>query len=123
MPMDEELYPDDWSKRSYFVRFVRANGECEFCGKTDQDCVLTTANVWSFTEDGNHHLDNLMSACEACHLHIDQPEKEYHRKASVLDGAKQYFLREKVRRVMDLIKTPGAKIRDRRGDFNLMGES
>lgn len=35
MPIRPEMrdrYPSDWSLRSYFVRFVRARGKCEWCG-------------------------------------------------------------------------------------------
>lgn len=52
-PENRARYPKDWKLRSYFVRFVRAGGRCEWCGAahgeqhpvTGSKVVLTTAHV------------------------------------------------------------------------------
>jgi hypothetical protein len=31
-PENAGRYPPDWERRSFFVRFVRGKGRCEWCG-------------------------------------------------------------------------------------------
>lgn len=38
-PENRARYPKDWKLRSYFVRFVRARGRCEWCGVANYSVV------------------------------------------------------------------------------------
>jgi hypothetical protein len=81
MPIRAEMrarYPADWALRSYFVRFVRARGRCEWCGaehghphpRTGSTVVLTTAHVFDDRPEASSLL-NLAALCQACHLGHD----------------------------------------------------
>lgn len=77
MPFNRAEYPDDWELRSFFVRFVRAEGKCEWCGAehgqphpvTGSKVVLTTAHVYHSKEDNS--LLKLAALCQKCHLGHD----------------------------------------------------
>lgn len=87
MPMNRDLYPDDWETISERIRFVRARGACECdgrCGAHDGDCtahhgepnprtesmvILTVAHLDH--DPGNSDDDNLLAMCQQCHLAYD----------------------------------------------------
>lgn len=77
MPIRPEMrarYPRDWKLRSFFVRFVRARGRCEWCGAehgkphpiTGSIVVLTTAHVFDDRPEASSLL-NLAALCQRCH--------------------------------------------------------
>ena len=81
MPIREEnknWYPNDWKVRSKFVRFVRANNKCEWCGAknyephpiTGSKVILTTAHIHDGIERP-HQLLNLAALCQKCHNGYD----------------------------------------------------
>jgi hypothetical protein len=78
-PENRDRYPKDWKLRSYFVRFVRAKGRCEWCGAehgaphplTGSRVVLTTAHVFDDRPEASSLL-NLAALCQKCHLHHDR---------------------------------------------------
>ena len=65
MPIDYKKYHPNWNKISHFIRFVRANNKCEFCGAnnymphpiTDSKVVLTVAHLDH--DINNNDFDNL----------------------------------------------------------------
>jgi len=71
---NKNWYPKDWKVRSWFVRFVRAKGFCEWCGAenykdhpiTGSKVVLTTAHIYENIERP-HQLLNLAALCQKCH--------------------------------------------------------
>lgn len=103
MPIRRELYPPDWEAISLRVRRDRAGGRCECdgrCGRStgrhlgeDGRCVrrhgellpsgrpvvLTTAHLDQ--DPTNNDDDNLMAACQACHLAYDQEQHAATRAA------------------------------------------
>lgn len=93
MPVDRRRYPLDWEKTSFFIRFVRAGGRCEWPGctavhgephpVTGSRVVLTTAHLGvpkSFTAPGDKHDkqdcrgENLLALCQMHHLRLDVAE-------------------------------------------------
>ena len=74
LPENRARYPRDWALRSYFVRFVRARGCCEWCGARDSlphpvtgsIVVLTTAHVYDERPEASSLL-NLAALCQKCH--------------------------------------------------------
>lgn len=81
-PENRERYPKDWPIRSYYVRFVRAKGQCEWCGAvhgkphpiTGSKVVLTTAHVHDKRPEAASLL-NLAALCQRCHLRHDAPDR------------------------------------------------
>lgn len=81
-PQNKKRYPNDWCKRSHFVRKVRAKNRCEWCGAknglahpdTGSIVVLTTAHVYDH-EPEKASLLNLAALCQRCHLNHD---REHH---------------------------------------------
>lgn len=77
-PENRGRYPKDWKLRSYFVRFVRARGRCEWCGAvhsephpvTGSQVVLTTAHVYDERPEASSLL-NLAALCQRCHNRHD----------------------------------------------------
>lgn len=73
-PENRARYPADWKLRSYFVRFVRARGLCEWCGAahgkphpvTGSKVILTTAHVFDDRPEASGLL-NLAALCQKCH--------------------------------------------------------
>lgn len=71
-------YPKDWKLRSRFVRFVRAQGKCEWCGAkhgephplTGAIVVLTCAHVYD-DDPAACSLLNLAALCQRCHNRHD----------------------------------------------------
>lgn len=81
-------YPKDWPLRSRFVRFVRARGQCEWCGAkhgephplTGAIVVLTTAHVYDERPEAASLL-NLAALCQKCHNgHDAQGRRERRRE-------------------------------------------
>lgn len=76
---NRDRYPPDWKKRSHFVRFIRAKGQCEWCGAphgginlmTGSTIILTTAHVHDSRPESASLL-NLAALCQACHLKHDR---------------------------------------------------
>lgn len=81
-PENRARYPADWKLRSYFVRFVRARGLCEWCGAahgerhpiTGATVVLTTAHVFDDRPEASSLL-NLAALCQRCHNRHDMPAR------------------------------------------------
>lgn len=73
-PENVTRYPKDWKLRSFFIRFVRARGMCEWCGAahgephplTGATVVLTTAHVYDHRPEAASLL-NLAALCQKCH--------------------------------------------------------
>lgn len=106
-PENRDRYPADRPLRSYFVRFVRARGCCEWCGarhgatgfrsgkvfvEGDADMlvamkikpvkiVLTTAHVFDSAPEASSLL-NLAALCQKCHLGHDAEIHKANRQRS-----------------------------------------
>ena len=86
-PENRLRYPKDWKLRSYFVRFVRAHGKCEWCGAqhgephpiTGSIVVLTTAHVYDDRPEACSLL-NLAALCQKCHNAHDAKDRQRRRK-------------------------------------------
>jgi hypothetical protein len=86
-PENRALYPKDWRLRSYFVRFVRAKGRCEWCdaahGKphpiTGSIVILTTAHVFDDSPKACSLL-NLAALCQLCHNRHDMKARAQRRR-------------------------------------------
>ncbi len=86
-PENRARYPADWKLRSYFVRFVRAGGRCEWCsaehGKphpiTGSKVVLTCAHVYDDRPEAAGLL-NLAALCQRCHNRHDAKARAKRRK-------------------------------------------
>ena len=102
MPIRPDLksrYPKDWKRRSYFVRFVRAGGRCEWCGAehgkphlaTGSIVVLTTAHVNDRRPEASSLL-NLAALCQLCHNRHDARERVANRRARILRESGQMGL-------------------------------
>lgn len=88
-PENRDRYPADWKLRSYFVRFVRARGQCEWCWAvhgqphpvTGSIVVLTTAHVFDQRPEACSLL-NLAALCQRCHLFHDRDIHKANRQRS-----------------------------------------
>ena len=95
-PENRHRYPKDWYLRSYFVRFVRARGQCERvqvgpvvvgCGAvngrphpiTGATVVLTTAHVFNEAPEASSLL-NLAAWCQKCHNGHDAKARQQRRR-------------------------------------------
>ncbi len=96
MPIREEnkhRYPKDWKLRSYFVRMVRAQNKCEWCGAenyqphplTGSKVILTTAHVYDHRPEAASLL-NLAALCQRCHLSHDAKLHQQTRKSRYAAG-------------------------------------
>src|SRR5260370_14951303 len=91
MPIQRDLYPDDWEEISKRIRFERAHNRCEWCGAvngfphpvTGIKVVLTVAHLGIARADGTPgdkedkqdcREENLAALCQRCHLNYDRPE-------------------------------------------------
>ena len=89
-PENRARYPKDWAKLSYWIRFVRAEGQCEFAWmdddgtvdrceafhgaahpETGSNVVLTVAHLDHCPE--NNDPGNLAAGCQRCHNLYDMP--------------------------------------------------
>ena len=76
MPMQRDLYPDNWEEISAAIR-ARSGGKCDFCGAmngqphpvTGSQVVLTVAHLDH--EPANCDPANLRALCQRCHLAYD----------------------------------------------------
>lgn len=90
MPLNVADYAPDWKLRSEFVRFVRAEGKCEWCGAehlkphpvTGSKVVLTTAHVHD-RDKKNCSLLNLAALCQRCHLRHDKEQHSHTRRRNL----------------------------------------
>jgi 5-methylcytosine-specific restriction endonuclease McrA len=86
-PENRKRYPKDWKTRSRFVRFVRAQNKCEWCGAenyqphpiTGSRVILTTAHVHDHRPEAASLL-NLAALCQRCHNRHDAPMRARNRK-------------------------------------------
>jgi hypothetical protein len=95
-------YPPDWARRSWFVRFVRARGRCEWCGAchgqphplTGSIVILTCAHVYDDRPEAKSLL-NLAALCQKCHNTHDAPARARGRRerAAIASGQAQLFPR------------------------------
>ena len=89
-PENRRRYPDDWTLRSYFVRFIRAGGRCEWCDAvhgaphpvTGSIVVLTTAHVHDRRPEVADLL-NLAALCQRCHLQHDRSDNCDRRRSTL----------------------------------------
>ncbi|MCH7882624.1 MAG: hypothetical protein IIB69_13865 [Proteobacteria bacterium] len=85
-PENKARYPKDWKLRSYFVRFVRAKGYCEWCNArhgyphpvTGAWVVLTTAHIYDHRPEAASLL-NLAALCQRCHNRHDAKRRQENR--------------------------------------------
>lgn len=95
-PENRARYPKDWKRRSYFVRFVRARGCCEWCGAkhgspnpvTGSKVVLTCAHVFDHRPEAASLL-NLAALCQLCHNRHDAKMRRINRTINKLKGSPQ----------------------------------
>jgi len=90
-------YPPNWKDISYAVRYVRAEGRCEFCHAKEgsrypgrQTVVrLAVAHLGVNRPDGSlgsrHDKsdcrpENLAALCQRCHLNLDRRDHQERRK-------------------------------------------
>ena len=93
MPIRAELkplYPADWAEISRRIRFDRADGRCERCGRWHGQVVpgwrpdrvtrivLTTAHLDH--DPTNNAEANLAALCQRCHLAHDKPHHVRQRR-------------------------------------------
>ena len=86
-PEKQRRYPKDWKLRSYFVRFVRAKGQCEWCParhgephpETGARVILTTAHVYDKRPEACGLL-NLAALCQRCHNRHDANDRAAERR-------------------------------------------
>jgi len=108
MPMDISRYPANWNDISNFIRFERAQGQCECtgeCGKHEGRCearhnephpitktnvILTTAHLGTDTGDKHDKMDvrpeNLKAMCQRCHLLFDLDDHIAHAKTTRINN-------------------------------------
>lgn len=90
-PENLKRYPKDWKLRSYFVRFVRAKGTCEWCGAihnqphplTGSRVILTTAHIYDDRPEAASLL-NLAALCQKCHNTHDAPGRARRKKERLI---------------------------------------
>lgn len=88
-PENRKRYPKDWKLRSKFIRFIRANNRCEWCGAenykphpvTGSKVVLTTAHIFDDRPEASDFL-NLAALCQKCHNGHDSKSRQANRKAN-----------------------------------------
>jgi hypothetical protein len=98
-PENRHRYPKDWALRSRFVRFVRAQNRCEWCGAengqphpvTGSRVVLTTAHVYDDRPEAASLL-NLAALCQLCHNRHDAKARRERRRARTIQESGQGVL-------------------------------
>lgn len=98
-PENRKRYPRDWKRRSRFVRFVRADGKCEWCGAkhgephpvTGSVVVLTTAHVFDDRPEAASLL-NLAALCQLCHNRHDAKARQQRKRERLQREAGQLAL-------------------------------
>jgi len=99
-PENRKRYPADWKRRSYFVRFVRGQGKCEWCGAehgqphpvTGSKVVLTCAHVFDDRPEASSLL-NLAGLCQKCHNGHDAADRRRGRRERLdkVNGVRELF--------------------------------
>jgi hypothetical protein len=89
MPIDLKLYPVNWKRISFLIRYRRAGGRCEWCGAehgrahpvTGSRVILTTAHLGEpFAIGASKHdktdtrSEALACLCPRCHLNYDRTD-------------------------------------------------
>jgi hypothetical protein len=98
-PENRHRYPKDWALRSRFVRFVRAQNRCEWCGAengqphpvTGSRVVLTTAHVYDDRPEAASLL-NLAALCQLCHNRHDAKARRERRRVRTIQESGQGVL-------------------------------
>jgi hypothetical protein len=99
-PENRNRYPKDWKLRSFFVRFVRGKGRCEWCGAehgkphpvTGSKVVLTTAHVFDDRPEACSLL-NLAGLCQKCHNgHDNKARRQGIRERAELASGQEVFV-------------------------------
>jgi hypothetical protein len=96
-PEKKHLYPADWQEISRRIRFERAAGRCEWCGRQHMSIdvgargnpiriILTTAHLDH--NPANNEDSNLVALCQRCHLAYDHKHHAENAKRTRL--LKQY---------------------------------
>lgn len=93
---DRARYPKDWAKRSQFVRFIRADGFCEWCNAengephpvTGSIVVLTCAHVYDQRPEACSLL-NLAALCQKCHNGHDAAGRRQRRAERIRKASRQ----------------------------------
>ena len=94
MPIRKDMidrYPKDWKLRSRFVREVRAQNQCEWCGAVNKQphpvtksiVVLTCAHIFDHRPEAKSLL-NLAALCNYCHLRHDREMHIINRRINKL---------------------------------------
>jgi len=79
-PENKKLYPPNWKSLSHWVRFVRAKGRCQNCGRvhgqrflfSSGQVVLSAAHLNQDPTD--NRKTNLRALCQKCHLAHDRSD-------------------------------------------------
>lgn len=96
-PIDYSEYPEEWKTISEFIRFERAENQCETCGAenyqphplTGSKVILTVAHINHIKNDvrynpvdydPNDPENNLVAECQRCHLARDLHRHVQNRK-------------------------------------------
>ncbi|QNF33074.1 hypothetical protein HUW51_10155 [Adhaeribacter swui] len=86
MPIDRRRYPKNWNLISYFVRFTRAKGKCEFCGaEHGKQHPATGSMVYLQAIHVKHTLEatsweDYKAACQKCHFNYDRRASQMARR-------------------------------------------
>jgi len=95
-------YPDDWEELSNQIRFDRAKGKCEDCGRSHKarywngqrfiTVILATVHLGIDKPDGSpgnkrdlHDCrpENLKALCQRCHLLLDRDQHEQTKQTTL----------------------------------------
>ena len=87
-PENKKRYPKSWKSISEYIRYVRANNRCEFCGvengkinpRTGSKVVLTTAHLFDSRPENCFYF-NLAALCQQCHNSLDAQSRAKGRKS------------------------------------------
>ncbi len=114
MPIDKNLYPAGWRDFSYFIRLVRAQGQCECTGQcglhqpnpSTRRCIekhhtkarwfrgivrLTTAHICTCNPICKIP-EHTLAMCQRCHLRLDSKMHAQHRVATQAKAAAKQTL-------------------------------
>ena len=102
MPVDMSRYPANWIEISNYIRFERAQGQCECtgeCGLHEGRCdaahgephpvtgsKVSSGENYLGTDTGDKHdkmdvrPENLKAMCQRCHLSFDMSDHVVHAK-------------------------------------------
>ena len=99
MPIDLKLYPVNWKRISFLIRYRRAGGRCEWCGAehgrahpdTGSRVIFTTAHLGGFCnrsiqtrQDGHTQRGSCLSLSEVpFELRPDRPHSQASRESRI----------------------------------------